>query len=69
MGRSKALLLLLCVLAACAATHTAGQADAGNAIEEPFICVVIRTFWGHGKYGDMALKKLIQSLTAQKHQR
>ena len=65
--------LLLCALALCLAACTSGEqpaaATAAAAGEEPFICIVIRTYWGHGKYGDLSLKKLLSSLQAQKHQR
>eukprot|EP01023_Acetabularia_acetabulum_P013725 TRINITY_DN16639_c1_g2_i1.p1 TRINITY_DN16639_c1_g2~~TRINITY_DN16639_c1_g2_i1.p1 ORF type:complete len:415 (+),score=54.24 TRINITY_DN16639_c1_g2_i1:48-1292(+) len=33
----------------------------------PLICVVVRTYWGHGGNGDGSLKVLLESLQAQSH--
>jgi hypothetical protein len=60
---------LLFALAACAALCSTSHADSKNSSEEPFICIVIRTYWGHGRYGELSLAKLINSLKAQSHQR
>lgn len=39
-------------------------ADAG-----PLICFVIRTYWGHGTYGDNSLSNLLWALAKQQHQK
>lgn len=37
---------------------------------DDLVCIVIRTFWGHGKnWGDDSLRTLLQSLQNQNHTR
>jgi hypothetical protein len=33
----------------------------------PLVCVVVRTYWAHGSYGDSSLPHLIKALQAQTH--
>uniref|UniRef100_A0A383WPA8 Uncharacterized protein n=1 Tax=Tetradesmus obliquus TaxID=3088 RepID=A0A383WPA8_TETOB len=35
--------------------------------DEPHVCIVIRTYYAHGTYGDGSLINLLHSLKAQKH--
>jgi hypothetical protein len=43
----------------------AAAADA----EAALVCVVVRTYWGHGTYGDNSLSELLYSLGQQTHTR
>jgi hypothetical protein len=57
--RATAALWLLAILL----TAAAEQAD------EIHICIVIRSYYAHGTYGDSSLINLLHSLKAQKHKR
>jgi hypothetical protein len=35
----------------------------------PLVCIVIRTYYGHGTYGDSSLINLLHSLKKQTHPR
>ncbi len=48
-------------------SKTAGQAASSGS--DDLICVVVRTYWRHGSYGDNAIVDLLQSLKAQQHQK
>eukprot|EP01025_Chloroclados_australasicus_P029064 TRINITY_DN288_c1_g1_i1.p1 TRINITY_DN288_c1_g1~~TRINITY_DN288_c1_g1_i1.p1 ORF type:complete len:439 (+),score=23.23 TRINITY_DN288_c1_g1_i1:29-1318(+) len=36
--------------------------------DSPLICVIVRTYWGHGSKGDMALQTFLKSLQTQSYQ-
>lgn len=57
-------LLLLCTLILAANSPAAAAASAAG---DPLICIVIRTYWGHGTYGDSSLINLLHSLQKQTH--
>ncbi|KAF8065512.1 EXOSC8 [Scenedesmus sp. PABB004] len=59
-GPGVALLLL-----AGAAALAAGAPAPG---EQPHVCVVIRTYWAHGTFGDASLMGLLASLKRQTHE-
>lgn len=52
-----------------AALHPLPAPPAGGAAAAPLVCVVVRTYWGHGSYGDNALPELLASLARQTHAR
>lgn len=62
-GRATAVLLLLAMVLGAAAALQEQQED------EPHVCIVIRTYYAHGTYGDGSLINLLHSLKAQKHSR
>jgi hypothetical protein len=53
--------------ASAAAAAAAPAAPPGADV--PLVCVVVRTFWGHGSYGDNSLPNLLWSLAKQTHPR
>lgn len=55
--------LLLLLLALALALLTTAAADL------PLVCIVIRTYYGHGTYGDSSLINLLHSLKQQSHSR
>jgi len=40
-----------------------------EAADLPLVCIIIRTYYGHGTYGDSSLINLLQSLKQQTHPR
>lgn len=84
MARQGNLLLVLVILlvsgftrqpasvqAASEGAQAAGAAGhQGIQVDQPKVCIVVRTYWGHGKvYGDNSLARLLQSLQSQTHTR
>jgi hypothetical protein len=65
---SSFLLLLLMAAAAMAAPQLVRAAPAA-ADQQPLVCVVVRTYYAHGTYGDSSLMNLLHSLKQQSHQR
>ena len=72
-GRLLAPLLLLLLASGALRGPAAGAraapapAPAPAAPPPPLVCVVVRTYWGHGSYGDNALGGLLLSLAQQTH--
>jgi hypothetical protein len=71
-GALALLLLLLSLLSLCCASASAQQLDGtwvptpSGAAPQPLVCVIVRTFWGHGsRYGDSSLSTLLHSLKSQ----
>lgn len=65
-SRTTHMTVLLLFLLAVAPTCLAAAADL-NAL--PLVCLVIRTYYGHGTYGDSSLINLLHSLKKQTHPR
>lgn len=59
--------LLLLAQQALATPAAAAPPPAGTA--PPLVCVVIRTYYAHGTYGNSALMNLLHSLKKQQHTR
>jgi hypothetical protein len=70
-----ALLLMLAVLGTC---ESRGEPQKGIAEEtcsepnkvdtsQPLVCIIIRTYWAHGKHGDMNLQKILKGFQDQSH--
>lgn len=55
--------LVLLLLALALSFLTTAGADL------PLVCIVIRTYYGHGTYGDSSLINLLHSLKQQSHSR
>jgi hypothetical protein len=56
---SAAGLVLLAVMLGAAAVQA----------HQPHVCIVIRSYYAHGTYGDSSLMNLLQSLKKQEHSR
>lgn len=61
------LLFLSCLVAVPSSSATAADGAADD--EQPLVCIVIRTYYGHGTYGDSSLINLLHSLKQQTHPR
>lgn len=62
-----ALLLLFCVLLLLLTVICVSSADSAEPL--PLVCIVIRTYYAHGTYGDSSLINLLRSLKQQTHPR
>jgi hypothetical protein len=63
--------LLLLAWAAWLAIAAGAPAAPQQAVQPPdagpLVCIIIRTYWGHGSYGNFELWKLFHSLKRQTH--
>ena len=63
-----ALLLVVCAIGLKAGADITYVQEQHTVAEErsPLVCVIVRTYWGHGDGGSSDLKQLLQSLQRQK---
>lgn len=55
------------LLATALAGVQAAAAQSQAPHDGPMVCIIVRTYWGHGSYGEYELWNMFQSLKRQTH--